>query len=83
MAQLVVRNLDDALKRRLQHRAKLHGRSMEAEVRDILRAAVVQPVASPTAALGTRIADRFRGEGLNAPIEELRDWRVRISDLGE
>jgi antitoxin FitA len=39
MAQLVVRNLEDAVKRRLKRRADKHGRSMEEEVRDILRAA--------------------------------------------
>ena len=39
MAQLVVRDLDDEVKNRLQLRAKRHGRSMEAEVRDILCAA--------------------------------------------
>lgn len=39
MAQLVVRNLDESVKARLQSRAKAHGRSMEEEVREILRAA--------------------------------------------
>ncbi len=40
MAQLVVRNLDDDVKAKLQRRAKRHGRSTEEEVRDILRNAV-------------------------------------------
>jgi len=39
MAQLVVRNIDDATKARLQRRAKRNGRSMEEEVREILRSA--------------------------------------------
>ncbi|MGC8519811.1 MAG: FitA-like ribbon-helix-helix domain-containing protein [Steroidobacteraceae bacterium] len=39
MAQIIVRQLDDDVKARLQRRADRHGRSMEAEVRDILRAA--------------------------------------------
>ena len=39
-AQLVVRNLEQEVKTRLQKRAKKHGRSMEEEVRDILRKAV-------------------------------------------
>jgi plasmid stability protein len=55
---------------------------MEAEVRDILRAAVAEPM-PPSTALGTRIANRFRGEGLDAPIEEFRNWRVRLPDLEE
>ena len=80
MAQLIVRNLDDSLKRRLQQRAKLHGRSMEAEVREILQAAAIQGPALPTA-LGTRIANRFKGNGLDAPIDERRGWSVQISDF--
>ncbi len=40
MAQLVVRNLDDDVKAKLQRRAKRHGHSTEEEVRDILRNAV-------------------------------------------
>ena len=37
MASLSVRNLDDDLVARLKRRAARHGRSAEAEVRDILR----------------------------------------------
>jgi len=37
MASLTIRNLDDALKRRLRVRSAENGRSMEDEVRDILR----------------------------------------------
>jgi plasmid stability protein len=37
MANLSVRNLDDALAAQLKQRAARHGRSTEAEVRDILR----------------------------------------------
>ena len=40
MAQLVVRNLEPSLKDRFQRRAKRNGRSMEEEVREILREAV-------------------------------------------
>ena len=42
MATLIVRNLDNSLKERLRRRAAEHGRSMEAEVRAILRAAVAE-----------------------------------------
>jgi plasmid stability protein len=41
MAQLVVRNLDGDVKERLRERAAKHGHSMEEEVREILRAAVL------------------------------------------
>ncbi len=40
MAQILVRNLEDRLKGRLQRRAKQHGHSMEAEAREILRNAL-------------------------------------------
>lgn len=42
MAQLIVRNLDQELVRRLKMRAAQHGRSMEAEHREILRQALVE-----------------------------------------
>src|SRR3954470_13192199 len=72
MAQLVVRNLEEDVKMRLQKRAKRHGRSMEEEVRDILRAAVNKESSRPAEGLGTRIANRFRGLGLKEPFPELR-----------
>jgi plasmid stability protein len=40
MASMTIRNIDDALKRRLRIRAARHGRSMEDEARDILRSAL-------------------------------------------
>jgi len=40
MAQLIVRNLDEDIIRRLKKRAAEHGRSMEAEHRNILQAAL-------------------------------------------
>ncbi|UIZ93074.1 toxin-antitoxin system [Corynebacterium sp. CNCTC7651] len=40
MASLIVRNLDERVKEALAERARLQGRSMEAEVRDILHRAV-------------------------------------------
>lgn len=40
MAQLIVRKVDDKLVRRLKRRAAEHGRSMEAELREILREAL-------------------------------------------
>jgi plasmid stability protein len=40
MAQLVVRDLEEEMKARLKRRAERHGRSMEDEIRRILRNAV-------------------------------------------
>ena len=36
MASIIVRELDESVKKRLAARAREHGRSMEAEVREIL-----------------------------------------------
>ena len=54
MAQLVVRNLDDEVKAKLRRRAAAHGRSMEEEVRAILRDAVKEE-ARPKGGLGTEL----------------------------
>lgn len=59
MAMLTVRNLPDAVHRALRVRAAQHGRSTEAEVREIL-AMAVNPVTrvrvgDALAALGSRI----------------------------
>jgi antitoxin FitA len=40
MASMTIRGIDDSLKARLRVRAAKHGRSMEDEARDILRAAL-------------------------------------------
>ena len=43
MASITIRNLDDGLKGRQRVRAAEHGRSMEEEVRQILRQAIGPP----------------------------------------
>jgi len=70
MAQLLVRNLENSVKARLQRRAKRNGRSMEEEVRDILRAAVKEEK-SDKGGLGTEISRIFAKHGLERPISEL------------
>ena len=76
MAQLVVRNIEQSVKTRLQRRAKRHGRSMEEEVRDILRNAANQPD-PPKVGLGTQIASLFKGKGLNFEVKEMRGYPVK------
>jgi plasmid stability protein len=71
MAQFVVRNLEEDVAKKLKQRAKRHARSMEDEVRHILRAAVQQGAERPQK-LGTRIAQRFRKSGLTTDLPELR-----------
>jgi antitoxin FitA len=80
MAQLIVRNIENAVKSRLQQRAKLHGRSMEEEVRDIMRCAANEKEA-PAGGLGTDISRLFAGIGLNAEIAELRGHAIEPAEL--
>jgi plasmid stability protein len=54
---MTIRNIDDELKARLRIRAAERGHSMEAEVREILRAAVLQP--APEKGLGTWMHEHF------------------------
>jgi len=75
MAQFVVRNLEDAVKSRLQRRARRHGRSLEEEVRDILRGVVREDV--PAGGLGTEIAALFIGSGVDLDIPELGGHTIK------
>lgn len=81
MAQLLIRNVDEAVKQRLRARALRHGKSMEEELRDILRAAADgEQDAKPEAGLGTRIASVFAGKGLDFEFEELRGQAIRPAE---
>lgn len=82
MAQIVVRNLEESVKTRLQRRAKRNGRSMEAEVRDILRDAVNR-TEKPAGGLGTEIAALFRGSGIDFEIPELRGYTINPPNFDE
>ena len=62
IASIIVRNLDEGLKRRLRIRAAQNGRSMEAEVRDILQTALNSQPAAPEN-LATAIRSRFEPLG--------------------
>ena len=80
MAQLVVRNVDNSVKLRLQRLARRNGHSMEEEVRDILRNAVKEE-SSQTAGLGKEIASLFSKVGLDQDIPELRGHQIKPFDL--
>lgn len=80
MAQLVVRNLDDDVKAKLQKRAQRHGRSTEEEVREILRTAVRLEDA-PALPLGSRLASRFARIGFDEDIPEWRGQPARPADF--
>ena len=81
MAQFVVRNLEDEVKMRLKRRAARNGRSMEDEVRHILRnAAGAEPRA--VTRLGSRIAARFKKAGLAADLPEWHGEAPRSAEFG-
>lgn len=84
MAQLVVRNIETKLKTRLQRRAKRNGRSMEAEVREILRDTLKEEDAQKVG-FGTASVALFSGSGvtLDEPIQEIRGMRMQIPTFDE
>jgi antitoxin FitA len=58
MASITIRQLEDNTKRKLRMRAARHGRSMEQEARELLKAALNQPEEQPDD-LGKAIRDIF------------------------
>ena len=79
MATLTIRDLDDDLKAALRVRAAEHCRSMESEVREILRAALERPSGGPGMAALIRL--RFAGGGdLELPS---RTEQPRAAEFGE
>ncbi len=84
MAQILVRNMEDKVKGRLQDRAKRNGRSMEEEAREILRNALREEN-TPPRKLGSEIVALFSGQGigLEEDISELRGYPVRPATFDE
>ncbi|UIF89018.1 hypothetical protein, partial [Cupriavidus sp. UYPR2.512] len=81
MATLTIRNIDDELKARLRIEAAQNGRSMEEEVRDILRRTLGKR--SGPGGLGSRLHQRFAAlsdPGLDLP---LRVEQPRSAELPE
>ncbi|MFV2017691.1 FitA-like ribbon-helix-helix domain-containing protein [Micromonospora sp. LOL_023] len=79
MAALSIRDLDDSVREKLRLRAARHGRSMEAEVRAILTAAVTEEPAHPN--LFSALTERFAqlgGADLDIPA---RATRPRAADF--
>jgi antitoxin FitA len=75
VAQILIRKVDERVKARLQRRAKRNGRSMEAELREILRDALRKDEA-PKRGLGSEIIALFSGQGLGLKQgEEIPEWR--------
>lgn len=80
MAQLVVRNIEDRVKQRLQRRARRNGRSMEEEVREILRSAANENEA-PSGGLGSEIAALFSKVGFTSDIPEFRGHEIKPAEF--
>jgi antitoxin FitA len=80
MGQFVVRHLEEDVAEKLKKRAKRHARSMEDEVRHILRTAVQErpeTVQKP----GSRIAERFRRSGLTTDLPEFRGVAAEAAEF--
>lgn len=77
MASIVVRGLDESVKERLALQAREHGRSMEAEVREILTRASLRPH------IGLALLEAARATGgvEELPIPERADVARKV-DFG-
>lgn len=64
MSALVIPDLDEATFTRLRERATTHGRTAEAEAREILAATLQAPAADPWAAINA-FRERLAGSGRN------------------
>ena len=82
MAQFIVRNLEEDVKTRLKRSAERHGRSMEEEIRHILRNAAKEQY-QRASRLGSRIAARFAKTGLTTDLPELHGQLPRSAEFGK
>jgi plasmid stability protein len=79
MAQILVRNLDEAVVKRLKARAKRRKRSLQAEVKNIIEQAAETPTLDMDAAreLCREIRGRLRGRKLRDSTTIIRKGRKR------
>jgi len=80
MTQLVIRKLNPDIKEKLKKRSARHGISMEAEARLILANALKEDKPSMSG-LGSRIARRFSGKGMDEALPELHGEKPAPLDL--
>lgn len=80
MAQLVIQKLNTDIKKNLKKRAAQHGISMAAKVRLILANALKEEKPS-CLGLGSRIASRFSGKGLEQPLPEFHGEIISPMEL--
>ena len=78
MAQVLVRDLDEATVERLKERARRHGRSLQREAKAILEEAANAPtMAEARAAAAERVRRRFAGRVFSDSAELIREDRER------
>jgi hypothetical protein len=80
MAQLLIRNIEESVRDRLQARARRHGNSMAKELRDILQAAAELEQAREDRGdmkLGTWMVSLFDGQGREGDFPEMHGEPVR------
>jgi plasmid stability protein len=80
MAQILVRNLDEAVVQKLKERARREGRSLQAEVCGILARAAEEPPPMDMAEarrLMAEIRSRFKGRTFPDSAELIREDRER------
>ena len=84
MAQILIRKVDERVKARIQRRAKRNGRSMEAEVREMLTTASLADE-TPQVGFGSATVALFSGQGigLDEPIHEWRGFPLRPIEFDE
>ena len=86
MAQILVRKVEDRVKKRLTERARRNGRSMEEEVREILRNALREEEVKQRG-LGSEIVALFSGQGIGLEegeeIPEIRGMQLEIPNFEE
>lgn len=85
MAQILIRNLSEGTKSYIRRRAKRNGRSMEAEVREILSNAALGEKKVSEVGFGTATVALFSGSGvyLDEPIKEIRGMKMQIPNFNE
>jgi len=80
MASITIRNLEEGLKRQLRVRAAEHGRSMEEEVREILRQVMAEPAEPRNLAASIRSkVSSLGGVDLDLPPREAMREPPRLS----